>query len=138
MLVSLRLGRLRAFWHPRHPAHFPHAPHGFERRSELALGIDHEVGAHHHLLPFLHAVAYLDVALAALAEMHLTWLEVAVTRRNKDGLPRPGVEDGVVRHDELLAERRGNLRRRKHLRLQPQTGIVQLDAHLVRARFTIE
>lgn len=54
------------------------------RRLEVALCVDQEIGGDHDLLAILHAVNDFDVVVAACPELDLARLEAALTKQSRE------------------------------------------------------
>ena len=67
-----------------------------QRRLQIAFRIDQEVGGNDDRLAFGDALADLDIAVAAMAELDLARFEAALALVDEDGLPAAGVHDRAL------------------------------------------
>ncbi len=101
-----------------------------DRRLEVALGIDQEVGGDHHLFAFLDPLQHFDVIVAARPEFDIARLEAAFALLDQHYLAGTAVDYGGGRHGDDLAfcaHRQFDLG--EHGRLEQQTRIGQFDAN---------
>ena len=110
-----------------------------DRCLEIALGIDQEVGGHHHLLAFLHALQNFHVGVAAGAQPDLARLKAPFALLDQHDLARAAVDDGRHRHgDHRAFGRDRHLHLREHGRLEQHAGVGQLHANRHGARFRLQ
>mgnify|MGYP003522156853 CR=1 FL=1 len=74
-----------------------------DRRLEVALGIDQEVGGDHHLFAFLDPLQHFDVIVAARPEFDIARLEAAFALLDQHNLAGTAVDDGGSRYRDHLA-----------------------------------
>ena len=101
-----------------------------QRGLEVALGVNQEVGRHHHQFALLDAVQHRHMGIGAPTKFDLARLETTLCFLDQDNLARAAVDHGRQRHRNLLvlgANQHFDLR--KHRRLEQQARIAQLDAH---------
>ncbi len=74
-----------------------------ERRFQVALRVDQEVGARHHGFAVLDARQHFDKTVTTGAQLDVTRLETPFGKRHQHHLPRAAVDDGRIGHGQHFA-----------------------------------